>query len=92
MNPFIFFVTILCLYLLPGLKSIQTYQIYIVFTLWKYTKILEPGLRFIWPIFQSHQKIDIRKEMDEISKELDGLHLASEVKTSILDKIQELKR
>lgn len=51
---------IIGLILLFGLKVINEYERGIRFTLGKYTGIMRPGLRFVWPIIQSYQKVDTR--------------------------------
>jgi regulator of protease activity HflC (stomatin/prohibitin superfamily) len=63
---FIFFT--LCLMALPfllvlclvGFRLIYQYERGMVFTLGRYQRIKEPGLRWILPIFQSLVKVDIR--------------------------------
>ncbi|MFT4309689.1 MAG: slipin family protein [Candidatus Woesearchaeota archaeon] len=43
-----------------GLKVVQQYERGVRFTLGRYSGLMEPGLRFIIPIFQSWNRIDIR--------------------------------
>jgi len=43
-----------------GLKVVQQYERGVLFTLGKYSGIMDPGLRFVIPIFQSWQRIDVR--------------------------------
>ncbi len=45
---------------LVSIRQINQYQRGVKFVLGKYKKILEPGWRLVWPIFQSMQKVDIR--------------------------------
>ena len=66
MAPFSTFIIIFIVYLLCGLKIVKQYERRVVFTLWKYTKILEPGLRFVWPIIQTSTAIDIREKAVDI--------------------------
>jgi len=66
MTPFSTFIIIFIVYLLCGLKIVKQYERRVVFTLWKYTKILEPGLRFVWPIIQTSTAIDIREKAVDI--------------------------
>lgn len=54
------------LFFLSGLKIVKQYERRVVFTLGKYTKIIEPGLRFVWPIIQSSTAIDIREKAVDI--------------------------
>lgn len=51
---------------MSGLKVVKQYERRVVFTLWKYTKILTPGLKFIWPIIQASTGIDIREKAVDI--------------------------
>ena len=46
--------------LLASIKQINQYERGILFTLGKYTRILEPGWQIVLPVFQSYQKVDIR--------------------------------
>lgn len=54
------------IYLLSWLKIVKQFERRIVFTLWKYQKILTPGLKFIWPIIQSSVGIDVREKAVDI--------------------------
>ena len=51
---------ILALFILSGLKVVKEYQRGVKFTLGKYSGILQPGLRFVMPIVQSWERVDIR--------------------------------
>ncbi len=86
-----FFPTIIIftIYLISGLKIVNQYEKHAVFTLWKYTTILEPGLRFVWPFFQSTNRIDLNKNIDELSVELNSLNLPSEVITKLLSEAKK---
>lgn len=46
--------------LLGSIKQINQYERGVLFTLGKYTKILEPGWQIVLPVFQSFHKVDIR--------------------------------
>jgi len=46
--------------LVASIKQINEYQRGVKFTLGRYTGIMQPGWRIVVPIFQSHQKIDMR--------------------------------
>ncbi|MFA5009990.1 MAG: slipin family protein [Patescibacteria group bacterium] len=48
------------LIVLVSIKQINQYQKGVKFTLGRYSGIMEPGWRLVWPIFQSYRKIDIR--------------------------------
>lgn len=43
-----------------GLRVIKEYERGIKFTLGKFQKVMQPGLRIVWPILQSFQKVDVR--------------------------------
>jgi len=46
--------------ILISIRQINQYQKGVKFTLGKYSGIMEPGWRLIFPIIQSHQKVDMR--------------------------------
>lgn len=48
------------LVLLMAIKQINQYQKGVRFTLGKYTGLMEPGWKLVFPIFQSYQKVDLR--------------------------------
>lgn len=54
------------IYFLCGLKVVNQYERRVVFTLWKFSHILEPGLKIVWPIFQTSYIIDIREKAVDI--------------------------
>ena len=61
--------TLICIivfYLLCGIKIVNQYERRVVFTLGKYSYILNPGLKFVWPIIQSSMRIDIREKAVDI--------------------------
>ncbi len=43
-----------------SIRQINQYEKGVRFTLGKFTSIMEPGWRIVWPIIQSYQKVDIR--------------------------------
>ncbi len=47
-------------YLLLGIRVIKQYERGVKFTLGKFSGLMNPGLRFVAPIFQTYQKVDIR--------------------------------
>lgn len=56
--------------ILISIKQVNQYQKGVKFTLGKYKKIMPPGWRLIFPIFQSYRKIDLRvKAVDVPSQE-----------------------
>jgi regulator of protease activity HflC (stomatin/prohibitin superfamily) len=60
---------IVLLYLLSGIRTIDQFEKAITFTLGKYTGTKEPGLRFIFPIIQRLQKVDMRVRTLDIEKQ-----------------------
>lgn len=87
---FILLILILTVYLVCWLKSVQEYERGIVFTRWKYTAVLKPGFRFVRPIFQSINKVNLNKNIGEVSAELNNLHIPSEVVDKLLDETRKL--
>ena len=57
---------IIALYFLAGIKVVKQYERRVVFTLWKYQWILEPGFKFVRPIIQTSQKVDIREKAVDV--------------------------
>ena len=67
MEGFIFFLLILFFFvLLASIKQINQYERGIRFTQGKYSGMMEPGWRIVWPIFQSYQKVDIRTKAVDV--------------------------
>lgn len=55
---------------LISIKQINQYQKGVKFTLGKYTGLMDPGWKLVWPIFQSYIKVDLRvKAVDVPSQE-----------------------
>ena len=54
------------LYILKGLTLLYQYERGVVFTLGRFSGIREPGLRFVWPIFQSVRRVDMRIKTAEV--------------------------
>ena len=57
---------ILCL---ASIKQINEYERGILFTCGKFKKVLEPGWRFVFPIFQSFKKVDIRTKAVDVPEQ-----------------------
>ncbi len=49
-----------------SIRQINQYQRGIKFTFGKFTEVMEPGWRLVWPIIQSSQKVDIRTKAVEV--------------------------
>ncbi|MFA6405032.1 MAG: slipin family protein [Candidatus Paceibacterota bacterium] len=46
--------------IIVSIRQINQYQRGVKFTLGKFSSIMEPGWRIVWPIIQSYQKVDVR--------------------------------
>jgi regulator of protease activity HflC (stomatin/prohibitin superfamily) len=57
---------IVILYILLGLKVVNEYERGVKFTLGKFSGIMNPGLRIVFPIFQSWRRVDIRTKVIDI--------------------------
>ncbi|MEI8252845.1 MAG: SPFH domain-containing protein [bacterium] len=57
---------VIVLFLLSGIRVVKQYERKIVFTLGKYSGILHPGLRFIIPIIQKTNTVDIREKAVDV--------------------------
>lgn len=51
---------IIVLVILASIKQVNQYERGVKFTLGKFTSIMEPGWRLVFPIFQTYQKVDMR--------------------------------
>jgi regulator of protease activity HflC (stomatin/prohibitin superfamily) len=51
---------IVAFFILLGIKVVNEYQRGVKFTLGKFSGIMSPGLKFVVPIFQTWQRVDIR--------------------------------
>lgn len=60
MSTFTVFLVIVVFLILISIRQINQYERGVKFTLGKFTSIMEPGWRLVWPIIQSHQKVDMR--------------------------------
>ncbi len=60
MNTFISISIPVIVFIFACLKQINQYERGVKFTMGKFSGIMEPGWRFLWPAFQSYKKIDMR--------------------------------
>lgn len=60
---------IVVLYILMGLKVVSEYERGVRFTLGKYSGMMMPGLRIVFPIFQTWQRVDIRTKAIDIPEQ-----------------------
>jgi len=64
----IIFIVVLVI-ILASLKQVNQYERGVKFTLGKYTKMMNPGWRLVFPIFQSFKKVDIRTKVDDVPEQ-----------------------
>lgn len=62
----IIFIIPIILLILASIKQINQYERGIRFSFGKYTGMMEPGWRFVWPVIQSYQKVDIRTKAVDV--------------------------
>ncbi|MGD9496478.1 MAG: SPFH domain-containing protein [Armatimonadota bacterium] len=62
-------VGVVVIYLLKGLRLLYQYERGVVFTLGQFRGVREPGLRFVWPIFQAMRKVDMRIKTADIPRQ-----------------------
>lgn len=62
----VFFGIILILLLITGLKVVNEYERGVRFTFGHYTGIMQPGLRFVFPIIQSWERVDMRTKVVDV--------------------------
>ncbi len=60
---------IVVLYVLMGLRVITEYQRGVRFTLGKFSGEMKPGLRFVAPILQMYQKVDVRVKAVDVPQQ-----------------------
>ncbi len=56
-------------YVAAGIKVINQYERGVVLTLGRYTGMRQPGLRFVWPIFQKITRVDVRSTPIDVPKQ-----------------------
>jgi len=57
---------IIAVFIVSGLKIVQEYERGVRFTLGKFSGVINPGLRFVIPILQTWQKVDIRTKVIDV--------------------------
>ncbi len=82
---------IVAVILLSSIKQINQYERGVLFTIGKYTKILNPGWRIVLPIIHSYKKVDIRTkavdvpEQDAITKDNVSVRINAVIYYKIFD-------
>jgi regulator of protease activity HflC (stomatin/prohibitin superfamily) len=56
----IYLIVLVVIFFLASLKQINQYERGVKFTMGKYSGIMEPGWKFLWPVFQTYRKVDMR--------------------------------
>jgi len=64
-----FLIYILIAYLAASVKVVNEYERGVKFTLGRFSGIMSPGLKFVFPFIQSWQRIDIRTNVIDIPKQ-----------------------
>lgn len=52
--------------IISSIRQINQYERGVKFTLGKFTSIMEPGWRLVWPIIQTYQKVDVRTKAVDV--------------------------
>lgn len=65
----LFLIFLLIFVLLSSIKQINEYERGVKYTLGKFSKIMEPGLNLVLPIFQSYDKVDIRTRAVDVPEQ-----------------------
>lgn len=60
---------VVILLILSSLKQINEYERGVIYTMGRFTGIVEPGWRIVWPIFQTFRKVDIRTKAVDVPKQ-----------------------
>lgn len=62
-------ISLLVLLVLSSLKQINEYERGVVYTMGRFTGLVDPGWRLVWPIFQTFRKVDIRTKAVDVPKQ-----------------------
>jgi regulator of protease activity HflC (stomatin/prohibitin superfamily) len=65
----VFIVYLILAYIVASIKVINEYERGVKFTLGRFSGLLQPGLKFVFPFIQSWQRIDIRTNVVDIPKQ-----------------------
>src|SRR5574344_1733878 len=65
----IYIIGVVICVILCSIRQINEYERGLLFTCGKFTKVLNPGWRIIWPIFQSYRKVDIRTKAVDVPEQ-----------------------
>ena len=70
--PFLGFLPFIVIVILASLKQINQYERGVIYTMGRFQGVVEPGWRFVIPVFQSFVKIDIRTKAVDVPKQEKG--------------------
>ncbi len=62
-------IVLLIIYTLSGIKVIMQYETGVRFTLGRFTSIMKPGLRIVFPVIQTYQRLDMRVITVDVPKQ-----------------------
>jgi len=65
----LYILPLLLLLVLISLKQINQYERGVVYTMGRFSGLVDPGWRIVWPIFQSFTKVDIRTKAVDVPKQ-----------------------
>lgn len=57
---------VLFVLIVSSIRQINQYERGVKFTFGKFTSIMEPGWRIVWPVIQTYQKVDIRTKAVDV--------------------------
>jgi len=85
---------VVAFYIFSGLRVIKEYERGVRFTLGKFTSVMKPGLRIVFPFIQSYQRVDMRiKAVDVPDQEAMTLdNVPAQVNAVIYYKIKDAKK
>lgn len=55
-----FFGILLAIVVITSIRQINQYEKGVKFTFGKFSSVMEPGWRLVWPVIQTYQKVDVR--------------------------------
>lgn len=62
----IFGITLLIIILAAGIKVVNEFERGVRFTFGRFTGMMQPGLRFVFPIIQTWERVDIRTKVNDV--------------------------
>ena len=59
-------IVLIVILVISSIRQINQYERGVKFTLGKFTSIMQPGWRIVWPIFQNFQRVDVRTKAVDV--------------------------